>query len=273
MTREQTIMAMGKAAAVVKLVCGVGNNAAWLVTLDGFDHARKCKNYKQNVKKAFCDAIEEYHKYERELLHAFENRMFHIDDMGDAIRKKYGKITDRDYYDFWASAGGVAYKKTRPVLTSLWNKYKKSLESHHIPDAEHIAWVMTAMAALELACRMYDRAILECVNGYSLPERIVKSVFKGFDLHRVSKSWKRALMKLEPMTNGIALDDTEKHNIELGLEQLCDAWVAPTLLYDSTFENVEDYGEIFRTKGEQKKSLREIAEARELTNEKLKSKN
>jgi hypothetical protein len=54
------------------------------------------------------------------------------------------------------------------------------------------------------------------------------------------------------------------------LEQLCDAWVAPTLLYDSTFENVEDYEEIFRTKGEQKKSLREIAEARELTSKALK---
>ena len=45
MTEAEAQKAIGNAAAVVKLVCGVGNNAAWLVMLDAYDHARKCKRY------------------------------------------------------------------------------------------------------------------------------------------------------------------------------------------------------------------------------------
>ena len=33
---------MASAAGVVKLICGVANNAAWLVVLDGYDQARRC---------------------------------------------------------------------------------------------------------------------------------------------------------------------------------------------------------------------------------------
>lgn len=271
MKRERKDMEDGlcKSAAVVKLICGVANNAAWLVALDGYDHAKKCKRYRQTVKKAFREAVEEWHRYERNLLHAEENRMFHVADMSADIRKKYGDITDREYYDFWSNAGAPAYEKTKPLITSLWNKYKKSLESHDVQDAEHVAWVMTALASLELSVKMFERAVEECISGYNLPRSLVRYVFGGFSLQRVSRAWRRALVLLEPGTDGIDLSESERRNIELGLEQLCEAWVQPSLLYDSTFENVGDYEEVFRTKGEQKKCLREIAEVREATEKEL----
>ena len=73
------------------------------------------------------------------------------------------------------------------------------------------------------------------------------------------------MMVLAPETEPIKLDTLEEKNIDLGLRQLMEAWLDPELLYSSTSETVEDYDEIFRTKGFQKKVLREIAEVREET--------
>jgi hypothetical protein len=269
MTEEQyneLARKMASAAGVVKLICGVANNAAWLVMLDGYDQARRCQRYRHDVKRAFKLAIEAWHDYERRLVHATENRMFHLADMGEKARKTYGDITDRQYYDFWASVGGPAYQKTRPLITSLWNKHRLSLLNHHVKDADKVAWVITAQAALELAEQLYEKAIRECVKNYGLPEWMARGVFGQFSLKAVSERWRRALMMLAPETE-FELEPTEKRNIELGLTQLCEAWLDPTLLYNSTMESVEDYGEIFRTHGYQKKALRDLAEVRDETME------
>ena len=111
MTEAEAQKAIGNAAAVVKLVCGVGNNAAWLVMLDAYDHARKCKRYGFRQKQTFKQAIKEFHDYERGLKYATQNRMFHLADMNDETRRKYGDITDAEYYEFWKGIGGPAYQK------------------------------------------------------------------------------------------------------------------------------------------------------------------
>lgn len=259
---------MARASSVVKLICGVGNNAAWLVVLDGYDAARKCKRYRHDVKRAFHLAVEEWHKYEARLIHAKENRMFHLEDLGEKARKTYGDITDRQYYDFWSSVGGPAYEETRPLVTSLWNKHRLSLLNHGVQDAEHVAWVLTAMAALELADQLFERAIQEVVNGYGLQEKMVRHVFGQFSLRPVKDKWHRALLMLAPDTD-FTLNELERRNISHGLTQLCDAWMNPSLLYNSTMASVEDYDEIFRTRGFQKKALREIAEVRDVTVEEI----
>lgn len=252
---------MASAAGVVKLICGVANNAAWMVVLDAYDAARRCRNYRHSVKQAFKSAIEEFHVYERRLLHAQENRMFHVPDMGEKVRKTYGDISDREYYDFWAAVGGPAYHKTRPLITSLWNKHRLSLLNHGVKEAENVAWVLTAQAALELAAQLYEKAVRECINGYGLPEKMVRSVFNQFSLKPVEDRWRRALLLLAPDAD-FKLEPTEKRNIEMGLTQLCEAWLDPSLLYNSTMETVEDFDEVFATAGYQKKALREIAEVR-----------
>ena len=255
---------MAQAAGVVKLICGVANNAAWLVALDGYDHARRCSNYKHNVKHAFKLAINEWHNYEHRLIYASENRMFHVEDLGEKARKTFGKITDRQYYDFWASVGGPAYSETRPLITSLWNKHRLSLLNHGVKDADHVAWVLTAQAALELARQLYEKALDECVKGFGLPRGILRKVFGQFSLAPIENRWRRALLLLAPDSN-FPLESTERKNIEHGLTQLCEAWMNPTILYNSTMTSVEDYEELFATKGYQKKAMREIAEVRNET--------
>jgi hypothetical protein len=57
----------------------------------------------------------------------------------------------------------------------------------------------------------------------------------------------------------------EERNIVHGLEQLQEAWTDTSVLYDSASETVAEYEEVFRTPGEQKKVMREIAVIKEET--------
>ena len=265
MNYQEIYKGMSNAAAVVKLICGVANNAAWRCALEAHDHARRCHNYRHHVRRSFKECFRALHSYEARLIYSTENRMFHLADMSERVRKKYGNITDREYYDFWAAMGSEAYKRTEPLITSLQHKYRKSLEREGVPEADHVAWVMVAMAALDLAVQMYRRSIDECEKGYKLPRKLLERVFGQFSLQEVADRWRKALIALCPGTDHIKPSDIDMHNIELGLEQLCRAWADPTTLYNSAMDTVTEYQEIFRTKGEQKKSLREIAEVRDET--------
>ena len=249
---------MAAAAGLVKFICGVANNAAWLVALEALDHARRCRGYRGNVKYRFNQSVAAYHDYERNLIHNKNNRMFCVADMTPEIRKKYGNITDREYYDFWTATGAQAYTKTKPMITSLWNKYRLSLQSHGVKESEHLAWVMTATAALELAVNLYKRAIKDIVESYKLPRHLVEYVFSQFSLEPVRKRWNDAMLSLSPHVD-YTISGMEERNIVHGLEQLQEAWTDTSVLYDSASETVAEYEEVLRTPGEQKKVMREIA--------------
>lgn len=265
---EEIVKAVSNAAAIFKLVCGVGNNAAWLAMMDGYDHAKRCKAFRRSLKGGhmvgwyFKKAVNDFKDYERQLLTTEKNRMFHVADMTEDVRRKYGDISDAEYYEFWKGVGGVAYAKTQPHITSLWNKYRVSLIKHDVKDAEHVAWVMTAQAAIDLSLAMYESAMKECETGMNLHRQLLDGIFGQFSLKTVSKDWMRAMMLLAPETNDFQLDSTEERNIEFGLEQLMEAWLDPNLLYSSASGAVDDYEEIFATKGFVKKVQREIAEVR-----------
>ena len=265
---EEIVKAVSNAAAIFKLVCGVGNNAAWLVMMDGYDQAKRCKAFRRSLRGGhmvgwyFKKAVNDFKDYERQLLTTGKNRMFHVADMTEDVRRKYGDISDAEYYEFWKGVGGVAYAKTQPHITSLWNKYRVSLIKHDVKDAEHVAWVMTAQAAIDLSLAMYESAMKECETGMNLHRQLLDGIFGQFSLKTVSKDWMRAMMLLAPETNDFQLDSTEERNIEFGLEQLMEAWLDPNLLYSSASGAVDDYEEIFATKGFVKKVQREIAEVR-----------
>ena len=274
---EEIVKAVSNAAAIFKLVCGVGNNAAWLVMMDGYDHAKRCKAFRRSLRGGhmvgwyFKKAVNDFKDYERQLLTTGKNRMFHVADMTEDVRRKYGDISDAEYYEFWKGVGGVAYAKTQPHITSLWNKYRVSLVKHDVKDAEHVAWVMTAQAAIDLSLAMYESAMKECETGMNLHRKLLDGIFGQFSLRTVSKDWMRALMLLAPETDNYQLDSTEERNIDLGLQQLMEAWLDPELLYSSASGAVDDYEEIFATKGFVKKVQREIADVRAETLKELES--
>ena len=269
MTREEICANIYQSSKLVKLICGIGNNAAWMVALDGLVHARQCRRYNNNVRHLFRRCERLFHEYERNLIHATRNRMFHVDDMPPEIRKKYGDITDRDFYDLWAATGSVTYMRTKPLITSLWNKYRLALLDNGTREAEHVAWVMTATACLNLAIEIYDKAINEC--EHLVPRRYLIQVFRQFSLSRVEKAWSDAMEALLPEGKNHILSHTCQRNIQMGLDQLLEAWTDPEHLYGSVSDTVESYDDLFRTPGEVKKALREISEVREETERELKN--
>ena len=162
---------------------------------------------------------------------------------------------------FWASIGGPAYTKTKPLITSLWNKHRLSLEQHGVPDAEHIAWLLTASTAMQIATYLLDTTIKRVAADHHLPIKIANDMFRQFSVEPMLKAWGRALLLLEPME--YKLEPLEDRNIQMGIDQLAEAWTEPSLLYDSVLVSCEDYDEVFRTKGFQKKAIREIAEVKQ----------
>ena len=249
---------MGSIASTIKLVCGVANNAALLVVLDAHDKVRHHPAYRHQVKRFYQQAIKTYREQERSMLYARTNRMFHIDDMPASVRKKYGNITDAQYFEYWQGLGARAYTEGKPWLTSLQNKYRLSLLGHDVPNADTLAWVMTAQACLELACKMYETQMRQCVEHYHIPDENLRPVFSLFSMRRTADLWYKAMQLTEPQATRYDLAPIEERNIVLGIQQLHEAWSDPRLIYGSAFTATEDFDDIFRTKGENKKALREI---------------
>lgn len=266
---EDMVVAMGNAAGTVKLVCGAANNAAFWLMMRANDFIKTTERYNGSAGRYFRMAFKEFRDYENRLLYASETRMFHVADMSEDVRKKYGDITDRQYYEFWKGLGGEAYARTYPMITSLQNKYKLSLENHNVKDAVGVAWALTAQSGLEISVQLYDKAIEQCMKGYNLPKEILEYAFKQFRLGKVSKQWKTAVRVLSPDSDNYSLEHTEMRNITLGIDQLCEAWANPTMLYNSVASNVESYEEVFATPGQQKKAMREIAEIKKETEKEL----
>lgn len=257
---QQVQLTWANAAGVMKLVCGVGNNAAWYVVLHARSQLRTHRLYKHQVRQAFNAAMEKFHEYERNLIYAKEHRMFHLADMAPETRKRYADITDRQYYEFWAGCGSAAFGKTMPLITSLQNKYRLIMLNHGIRESHLAAWALTAQAALDLAVSMYESAIKQVCEYPGMRERAVRVVFNQFSLKPVQEAWEKAIDLLDPKCLIVEPTTLESKNLENGLTQLAEGWTNIAAVFRSVQKSAEDYQEVFRTIGEQKKAMREISE-------------
>ena len=262
---EELLAAIRGASALVKIMMGPANNAAWTVCLQAHDKAKALPQYRHEVKRAFRQALDAWAAYERELLHDQRNRFFCLKDMSEKTRKTYGNITDREYYDFWTGTGGEMYVRTAPLISALQHKCKRILDSRGIANSDALAWITTARACLDLAVVIYDMTALVLTNEHGIPARYVREVFGKFSLRAVQERWKHAEQLLS--LDDIPLTDAEIRNVELTLEQIQEAWTSIDLIYEIMVETAESYGEVFRTKGEMKKVLRSISELRQAIEE------
>ena len=97
-----------------------------------------------------------------------------------------------------------------------------------------------------------------------LQPAFMEHIYKPFSLAKVADLWQQGLVALSPETATYKLTASEERNIELGVQQLREAWIDPAMPFESLMGAVEDYDEdVFRTRGEAKKALREIAEMRD----------
>lgn len=256
-TARQYAAAAGLAGTLTKFYCGIANNAAWPVVLEAMDHARLSRRFKGEAKQAFNRCMAAWRAYEVGLVYG--GRSFHMASLPADMRKRYGNITDREYYEFWCATGGVMYEKTRPLITSLANKYRLPLERQKMEDAEHIAWLLAARAALSVAWNIFDNNLSECAKKSDISVRLLHKAVAAYDISKVLRAWERAVLHFSGATT-IEVSDLEDKNIRHGLVQLCEAWTDIDNIIHAYLQTAEDYPEVWRTKGEMQKALREISE-------------
>lgn len=254
----------------VKMMTGVANNCAYVIMMDCLDQIRKHPKYTKPIRRQFegknNSVLAFFRQYRNRLRWPMGNDVafFHINDMPPEARKKYGVITDSQYFEFWESTGTHAYMESRPWVTSLWNKFRLSLIHHNVPCPEIAAWGLVGSSALELAVETWERSMRSVKDAIpELSETVLKDIYGAFNMQKVATQWHKAMAYLAPEMDSCRLDELEEKNIAIGLNQLRELWVSPDLPFDATIKAVEDYSdEIFRTKGEVKKALRELSEMR-----------
>lgn len=254
--------------SLVSLSCGIGNNAAWQVCLAAHDKMKAHHRYNTRVAGGHTvgwymrKVLVMYHDYERRLLNADQNKLFDVRDMDASVRARYGdNITNREYYEMWCGFGDRAYTATQKTITSLVNKFRLSLLSHGILQAEELAWGLTAQSCLSLACLIYEHAIEWGASTYQVQESVLRQVVGQLSLHEITKVWQDAMSLADPKTDEIIISDTEERNIYLGLEQLREQWTDKKLLQQCTLQSVDDYSDIFRNKKELRKTKAGIQSA------------
>lgn len=279
--REQLELDIARCSGFVKMMCGVANNCAIGIVNECRSKIADIRDddsykgrprqphpgYKHKAKRLFTQFFQEWHQIEMNLLYPStgETRFFHVADMPEGARKKYGTMTDAEYFEFWKGTGTLAMVKSHPLVTSLQNKFRLSLERHGVKHAQQTAWAMTGDAVLQLAVETWQRTMRSCQEALPMLElSFIEKLWQPFSPKRPAETWRKALLLLAPECDGYKLDDDEERNIALGLEQLRELWICSDLPFDATIRAVEDYNEdIFRTRDEAKKSMRELAEMRD----------
>ncbi len=271
---ERLKQIIAQSAGLVKLVCGVCNGAAHALALEAHDQLRGLPCARRQIKggrtvwQSFERALDCYQDYANRLLYTDGNWFFHLAYMDEATRKRYGNITDEDYFEMWTSMGAAIYDEHRALATCLQNKWRLYLEAQGVKDSSAKAWCITAMIGFGIASMAYQYSVKQAAAllpnvRFSAFERI----FKSFDLSTVGRMWMSALDDLDRRALLLAQDAIDKDagvkNIKVSVEQLQDAWLSDESLAEAMRLSVTDFEEVFRTKGEQKKRLREIDELEE----------
>ena len=266
-TREQLERTVAQVAGFVKMMTGVADNAALIIMLDCLEKVRQHPRYRHKVKHLVKEALRERDRWRSALLHPAGDgiRFFKVSDMPEESRRKYGVLSDESYFEFWEGTGSLAYQRSRPLVTSLQNKFRLSLQSHGVPHADLLAWGLVGANCLELSVVVWQRAMKSAHEAFDglLTQEFVESLYRPFSLRRVSRLWTEAVKLMGPEVATYALDPADERNIQLGVEQLMELWISPDLPFDATIQAVEDFqDDIFATHGYAKKAMRELSEMR-----------
>lgn len=257
LTAEKLTEALPYISAIVKQVMGVANNVAQVAMFNARDDLRQHPQYRQRVKQAFKAAFRAWDEYEKKLINPAGLRYFHVEDMPTEIRKRYGEITDREYYEYWQNVGWSVYSKYCNFVSMLDNKFRLSLQKHGVPHAEILCRAMTTEQLLWIALQRYKDACKVVHKETALPYSALDYLFGCFSLKAVHQRRAKAMTMLIP---NFPLEEIEVKNLRMSVEQLYEVIADVPEMYEGVKKSTEDYQELFRTKGEWKKQLRLIGE-------------
>lgn len=236
------------------------NNAAFYVMGNALAKVKELPEYKarfSQMRHNYNRAEEEWHAYERRLKHS--NRGWLDPKKFTAEQKKRfaADLTQEDYTEYWQCIGGKALALMQDEVNVLINKFRLSVQAHSLPHPEASAYVLATASMFMLCSVVWHKTIRTTARNYSIRPQELVEAFADLSLNRMMLAWGRCVKCMGPVTK---LDETESRNIDLTLEQLVDHWNDLSFFITSIQETVEEFPEIFRTRGEQKKYLRELSE-------------
>lgn len=97
-------------------------------------------------------------------------------------------------------------------------------------------------------------------NVTAVKPQVVERVFSAFDIGGVGRLWFRAMKDLDGDALEVAIDGKKDRNILLSLQQLEEVWLSDHAIGDAMRSTVTGYDDVWRTKGEMKKVLGEVAD-------------
>lgn len=262
------------AIARIKLMVGIGNNAAWAACLDAYDTIKRHPRFNTlckggvTPKEDFERAFKEFKRYERNLKYTSVHNNFKVSQLTPEARKRYGDITNEQMYDLWTATGSGVYQNNYAFFTSLVNKQRLACINHDVPAPDVISWAFAASNVLYIAVETWEQMIpiiakespkLVGTYGECYIIKFYKEYFKDFCLKNAYKAWNRAVEDLFN-SKDIVLTEMEEKNILQGCNQIAEKWFNPSNIQQSRIKSIQDYSEMWRTEGEMKKLIREYSE-------------
>lgn len=258
--------------ANVKLIMGTVCNVAVWQMMDGFHAVTHSGQYRHEVKKAFRQMYRQLTAWEYDLRHS---GYFQVKDIPEEHLKRFHEgLTYQELFEFWQGLGSLAYTSLQPHMEALRHKlYTFGIRNglNH-KDAQLCGTVLMTVTTLQLAVRVFDWCI-ECVmndpgfrksigrvTDTAMERKVLNAVFLPFNMTRLALQWQKASELLKACN--LPLTEEENHNIELSIGSFTDIFLKDDkFYYECYMKAVEDTDEIFASLGQQKKMLREIAEA------------
>ena len=257
---QETIDQIASAAGLVKTICGIANNTAWLVISQSMEHITKFPGYRHRTKYLFKNALKELAIYERKLKYASAPRFFCLADLSEQARARFGDITDEDYYDFWCGLASKAYTKTFPFITCLGHKYETVFKARGYAYPDVMQWAMVSDVLLSIAFMLWRKCCKTIAEDTGLPQGVIENLFVQFSMERVLTAWDIAMQSIYPKE--VKMTELEERNIHMTVEQLTRMMDDPGLIYDCTEVAIHDFADIFASKKEMKETIKEVRRAR-----------
>lgn len=257
-SNEEIVNGLISMSSYIKTITGIANNAAWTITLDCHDQVKKHPKYRQEVKKAFKEMLKIHKDYELGIKYNKHN-LFCVKDMDESVRVKYkDNLSDAEYLELWEGLGGAAYMESKPLITALHHKFKKSYENHGAKHPDILAHAMVGYTVLFLASSIYDQYLEVCEAEYKVPIKVSNYVYNCLSMKKISDAWTKAMRMLD--NTEYHLEEGETRNVELGVQQLQKLWCDHHLLARSLRKAADDFDDVFKNKRTLKKVHADINE-------------
>lgn len=262
--KQRLIRQVSDACGELKMFTGGAVNCALFMLHEALVQLEQCDTYRHQAKVLLNRTRQDWQQYEHDLLHPGDGlRFFHLDDMQDEYRKRYGDITDAEYFEFWQGMGSEMYMQCHPDIIALCYKYERYLTRIGHRNAKAYATAMTADALLQLSCIVWDIITLQNQSAMPALSPSFRQLAQPLSPQRIADTFHQAI-EVMFLSHSPELTALECADIKSSTDSISATWSDPITYTNIQESNIKSYAsDVFRTKGEVRKLLQLNSDKRE----------